>query len=484
MPTNYPGGLDSFSTVEGTTHRDVAPTLSTRLNNLQDAVLAIQTELGLSPSSTFSDVTARLNDMRGDIDALEAGGGGGGALTVRESDGSPSLVASILEFGGGVVTNQGGGVARYVPSLVAGSAGWWGSTVAVAASDARASVKSAVLAAGGYVCDGTADQVEINAAIGDIPANKGGRIILSEGTFNLTGTIILEKPGVAIVGMNKAPPDSFNKRGGTLLKWTGATNGIMFRSSHSGDTDNNTWTLLRDLGFDGNQVAGVRAIRWRTQWSTLENISIYDCGGDGVSAEGFPGLTGGGARQLFDNTYRALTIKGCGGIGFNGVVFAGDGQMYDIVVSSCDGGGAYTGGASCQWMNNHFYGNGNYGFRVPGGAARTKLLNTKIEHSGEGAILWEGAQGILNGCSFQGNGTAGAGDFSVRFTGSSNLITGCQIRQETGDSASSADTGLRFDAGASNNLVVGCYFDGFVTKLSNAGGGNKVHGCFGVADLN
>lgn len=41
-----------------------------------------------------------------------------------------------------------------------------------------------------YICDGTADDVQIQAAINALPST-GGTVVLSEGTFNITGTITL-----------------------------------------------------------------------------------------------------------------------------------------------------------------------------------------------------------------------------------------------------------------------------------------------------
>ena len=57
----------------------------------------------------------------------------------------------------------------------------------VAASDAPASVQSRAQ----YVCDGTADDVQIQAAIDAALAEGGGRIILSAGTFNLAAQLVL-----------------------------------------------------------------------------------------------------------------------------------------------------------------------------------------------------------------------------------------------------------------------------------------------------
>ena len=66
MASNYPGSLDSFDTIAsdkktsdsvgGRTHRQMH-------NDLGDAIEAVQTELGTTPSGTFSTVKARLDAM-------------------------------------------------------------------------------------------------------------------------------------------------------------------------------------------------------------------------------------------------------------------------------------------------------------------------------------------------------------------------------------------------------------------------------------
>ena len=50
-----------------------------------------------------------------------------------------------------------------------------------------------------YLCDGTADQVEINAAINALP-ESGGEIKLLDGTYTLTGGIIINKDKVSLHG--------------------------------------------------------------------------------------------------------------------------------------------------------------------------------------------------------------------------------------------------------------------------------------------
>src|SRR5690349_2402619 len=59
-------------------------------------------------------------------------------------------------------------------------------TFVVAASDSSANAQ----ARADYVCDGTADEVEINAALAALP-NGMGRVMLSEGTFVISAPIVM-----------------------------------------------------------------------------------------------------------------------------------------------------------------------------------------------------------------------------------------------------------------------------------------------------
>ena len=66
-------------------------------------------------------------------------------------------------------------------------------TLIVAASDSKDTSRA------DYVCDGTDDQEEINQAISDLPAS-GGRVVLLEGTYNLSGDININKSNVTLEG--------------------------------------------------------------------------------------------------------------------------------------------------------------------------------------------------------------------------------------------------------------------------------------------
>ena len=61
-------------------------------------------------------------------------------------------------------------------------------TVTIASSQASADFKLSA----DYICDGTDDDVQINAAISDLPS-WGGKIILSDGLFYINDTILINK---------------------------------------------------------------------------------------------------------------------------------------------------------------------------------------------------------------------------------------------------------------------------------------------------
>ena len=93
-----------------------------------------------------------------------------------------------------------------------------------------------------YVCDGTADNVEIQAAIDALPST-GGKVSLSEGTFNLAATINIAEAnaekGITLEGQGY----------GTILKINNSTNiyALTFVPSTNG-----IWATFRDFYIQCN----------------------------------------------------------------------------------------------------------------------------------------------------------------------------------------------------------------------------------------
>jgi len=84
------------------------------------------------------------------------------------------------------------------PVLVGGSA----ATLVVAASDASLRVKRHA----DLVCDGEADEVVINEALAALPADTGGRVLLTEGRFSVEDSIQNSRDGVMLTGMGSGHP--------------------------------------------------------------------------------------------------------------------------------------------------------------------------------------------------------------------------------------------------------------------------------------
>jgi len=156
-------------------------------------------------------------------------------------------------------------------------------TIVVAASDASAKSK----AQADYVCDGTDDQVEIQAAIDALPAS-GGKVVLSEGTYNISDTITVASNNITLTGQGYEA---------TKLFLVNATNKPFF------DIDATDIRIGR-IYFDGNkanQTAGNGLI----QIGVVERIVIDHC--------------------KFENAYLAGIVAG---------LTAGD-YVNDITISFC-----------------------------------------------------------------------------------------------------------------------------------------------------
>jgi hypothetical protein len=159
-----------------------------------------------------------------------------------------------------------------------GSGGAYGPN-AVAASNAPAAVKAAVASAGGSVCDGTADNVEIAAKLA---AYKHVR--LTEGLFNVAATLNLTR-GQSLVGCGVEV---------TVLK---AATGLSGRMIYGQNTDHNT---LSDFTIDGNSIGTtVTGIELNATSNTgfpshqkneachvLQRLQIHDVTGIGVYIAG------------------------------------------------------------------------------------------------------------------------------------------------------------------------------------------------------
>ncbi len=137
------------------------------------------------------------------------------------------------------------------------------STLVVAASDASVKGK----AGADYVCDGTADQVEIQAALDAVPTN-GGKVVLLEGIFSISAEIDIAASNVSLQGMGMCV---------TTLK---LANGANITTSIIGYTGTVNYVHISDLEIDGNrdnQSSGeFNGIALHGSFCTVERVYVHD----------------------------------------------------------------------------------------------------------------------------------------------------------------------------------------------------------------
>ncbi len=126
--------------------------------------------------------------------------------------------------------------------------GFRSATRLVAASDAD--VRSKIEA--DFVCDGTDDDVEIQAALDALPA-AGGKIHLTDGVFNLSATVARAIGGVTFSGRGRGTKVNFN--GSDPVIDAGTETGWVFEefNTDAGDIGSFTDTMFH-YWFDGVRV--------------------------------------------------------------------------------------------------------------------------------------------------------------------------------------------------------------------------------------
>lgn len=152
--------------------------------------------------------------------------------------------------------------AGWKPSGIAPSLGGAGGTVLVAASNANAKVK----AQADYVCDGIDDQVEILAAV-DALSSTGGRVVFSEGLFNISANILITQPNIVLSGAGWS----------TVLRSVAADYIFLVLA------DNVTGC---NLTLDGNGIAGSGVTCVKSDFFSVYGCYVKNTLGNGISSRG------------------------------------------------------------------------------------------------------------------------------------------------------------------------------------------------------
>lgn len=301
--------------------------------------------------------------------------------------------------------------------------GTYAATFTVAANDASAASK----ATADFVCSGSADDVDIQAAIGALPSG-GGSVILSEGTFTITTKIVLADD-VTLAGQGFS----------TIITQPNSTNLATIL-----DIDGESRVTIRDLKIDANGAnqggSSGFCISADGSSAAIVDLVIENCHLDDTRRAGISMNT----VDKFHIRGNRITNTGTSGVG-NGSGIHADGAITNGVIS-----------------DNIFetsLGTDTHGIALFNASSRAAnsgvtISNNVIKDQSEDGIEWgtslSGNKPVLITCV--GNTIINPGKDGIRIT----RCTGCIVANNTIDSA--AEDGIAVDGttdGAQGNIVQG-----------------------------
>jgi Right handed beta helix region len=305
---------------------------------------------------------------------------------------------------GTTVAMQQASLGMLAPGAIAGRA----ATKIVAASNASAQM----LAAADYVCDGVADEVQINAALTAL-GSVGGRVLLSEGTFTLAAPIVFVGVRRVLQGMGM---------GATILAIVNAggapiNTNIVNLNAH--------YCEVSDLTVDGNKAnnasaTGMVLVNMTSDSPLVQRVRMLNSAMYGIVSQA--SVQNGVVRDcLIENSsYHQAIFRAASGqpLLVSGCTFKGGGSQG----ATCDNGPVIV--SDCQALSN-----ASYGFNVYGTGLAT-FINCLAQNSGNFGFVAEGSAQRTRWIGCQAIGNAGCG-FAP--DGSNLQLIGCFATGSTGD---------------------------------------------------
>ena len=352
------------------------------------------------------------------------------------------------------------------------------------------------------ICDGTADDVQINAAIAALPAS-GGKVWLSEGMFTIAATItitskrvILQGQGGLGFGWSGAFPADGSYYGCTILKVPAALKDDVIRlacANTAAATKAMYGATICDLAIIGQadgtgdgDNAGIMIDN--SSGRAPDGVQIYNVLITGIVWGAHAGygikVESGGEHRLHN-----LVISSCGR---HGIEFCGtDSILHDIIVFYTLGyAGLFMSSSSgCQVSDIYAYGCNDFGIQLDGGSPNTTNVYTNLHSEANNnyniAVGYGGGgRHILMGGMVR-NSLTGGGILVEKNT--DVVIDGFHIYDD--DGTPTQEHGI-YLLGAKRVLISNCIFEDNGQQANNTwsdiylgtSGGvhsthNRVHGC-------
>ncbi len=272
----------------------------------------------------------------------------------------------------------------------------------VAASDAAEKTKDEA----DYVCDGVDDQAEINAALAAC-VTGGGKVVLSEGNFNLSSSILVETEAVTLQGSGTGQRNGATQQGfGTRINVTAGLTGAAILVQAAANVRPLYGVTLRDFTIDGWLLGTeVDGVHMRSNRSHIDHVHVHRVTGHGIRLHGYQ-------SPHWDTYDSVVTFCQMGDNTLSGMFFDEDSADCHLVstIMYNNGDNVIIGAASQQITSCHMYNGDRYNIFFNGSGSRTKILNCKIEGSGSHAINIDSTNGGYSDIQITGNGFSTNGD--------------------------------------------------------------------------
>ena len=326
----------------------------------------------------------------------------------------------------GALSNLAPGTAgQFLKSQGTGSDPAWANvtrsaTFVVAANDSSTLSKQQA----DYVCDGTDDQVEIQAALDALPVN-GGTVVLSSGQFYIAATIeITAKDSIIGQGINAT---------NIYLADNANTNMIEYQ-----DAGNSYFFLLSQLSLHGNKA---------------NNTSGW---GVHTGSGGAGNLKDGRLKEIFVQNFK------------DGGIYIKDSWGWiidDVIVEFCEGFGIYLLNEGHHGKISNVKVRENDGYALYVWAADCMITNSEFHSNGASVVYLRGHRNKLIGCEIQASTNTSTGNLLI--TGTSNLVVGCRLF-----CADATSFYININAG-SRNIISNSLIEGRV-RLDDALADNRI----------
>ncbi len=149
-----------------------------------------------------------------------------------------------------------------------------------------------------FLCDGTADEVEINAAIQTL-RSTGGEIVLLDGVYHLSSKILMDKNGITLTG------------NGANTKIIRAFNDDEYDPEQGLILIKNSFCTVRNLYFDcmnGTYTSNNAINLYDGDNCTIADNTIVNCTGDGIYAVGNYHTI---HNNIIQNCFQGLYLSDC-----------------------------------------------------------------------------------------------------------------------------------------------------------------------------